>query len=89
MQITLSGKYSAADEFIKGVKHDPTHYKDFTNDRKWVTWHCHFTALAATHNLDSILDPDYKPILPDKDRTLQSAEQVFCLQYIGLLPQNC
>ena len=37
MQITSSGKYSAAEEFIKGVKHDQTHYKDFTDDRKWVT----------------------------------------------------
>ena len=76
MKITSSGKYSAADEFIKGVKRDPTHYKDFTDDRKWVTWHRHFTALAATHNLDSILDANYKPTKPDEVE-LFKVQQVF------------
>jgi hypothetical protein len=50
---------SSANEFAKGVKRDVTQYKEFNDDKKWIVWHCHFKSLAATHNIEDVLNKEY------------------------------
>ena len=62
-------------EFSKGIKKDPSQYDIFTKDAEWLSWNAHLHALAATHGVSNVLDPDYEPA--PEDSALFKVQQDF------------
>jgi len=52
---------SSVHEFTKGIKKDPSQYEVLNKDDHWQSWKAHLTALAATHGVLDVLQPNYTP----------------------------
>ena len=52
---------SPADEITARIKRDVSSYSTFKDRRQWSQWHRSFLALASSHGLSDVLDPDYSP----------------------------
>ena len=67
---------SAAEDFRRGVKRDPSHYLSFREDKQWDSWKQSTISTARAHGCEDIFDPSYKPQTPD-DRDLFIKKQKF------------
>ena len=48
-------------DFLRGIKRDPTHFTAFKHDRQWDEWQRTTKATADAQHVSEVLDPDYKP----------------------------
>ena len=62
--------------FMRGVKRDKSHYKQFKLERYWDDWNRGFRATAKTHDMTEILDSSYVASSPD-DQAVFAAKQTF------------
>ena len=56
---------SSHQEFTKSIKRSVTDYPEFKDDRQFHDWNLTFTAMAATHGVETVLTPSYSP--PDTE----------------------
>ena len=52
---------SKADLFMKGIKWDIAHYKDFKSDKEWFIWHQGTYATAVSHGCENVMTEGYLP----------------------------
>ena len=69
---------SKVDQFDKGVKRNKDDYDELRHDRDWKDWHQKFTIQAMAHNLQDVLDPNYRPTDAD-EANLFKRKQVFMM----------
>lgn len=46
--------------FLKAIKRDKTQYPELKDDRQFDNWHRSFIAIARSHRIEDVLNPDYK-----------------------------
>ena len=52
--------------FLKGIKRDKTQYPSIKDERDYHTWVRSFLAIANSHKIEEVFDPDYVPSNPSR-----------------------
>jgi len=62
--------------FQRKTKLDITQYPELKDERMFENWKRSFLAVARSHHIDKVFDPDYTPSTPD-DKALFAEKQLF------------
>ena len=54
-------KTDVGPKMLEGVKRSVQDYPKLRDDKMWMSWHRSFVAVAATHALTDVIDPNYTP----------------------------
>ena len=60
-----------AEAFQKSIKKDKDQYPRLTKEEDWEQWYREFTILARSHQLEEILDFQYRPTTPEERDTFK------------------
>ena len=71
-----SNRPTKAEQFKKGMKRDPTHFKVFKDKKQFKSWQRHLFSTAASQDVKEVLDPHYTPSNPD-DAVLFREKQIY------------
>ena len=81
---TTSSTKSPLDEFVKGVKHDPSVFTKLHDQKQFNDWNDNVVTWVAAQCVDEVLDPSHKPPF-DQEAVFKEKQKCMCAVFNSVL----